>query len=329
LAFTRLGLWVHWLFPLLTVGATQGSITLYKVLTEERQKRIIRQAFQHYVHPSVVEQVAQHPERLTLGGEKRELTVLFSDIRGFSTFSEGLAPEVLVQLLNEYLSAMAQVVLAEQGMVDKYIGDAVMAVYGAPHVTPDHAYRACWTAVRMLDVLQTLQPRWQERGLPRIDIGIGINSGAMVIGNMGSTEHLEYTVIGDEVNLGSRLEGTNKIYGTHIIISESTWTQVRDRVATRELDVIRVKGKEKPTRIFEILGLPPLPPELEAMRHQFEAGLLTYRAQHWAAARDCFEHALRHAPGDLPSQLYIQRCREYEAVLPPADWDGVYVMRTK
>jgi adenylate cyclase len=328
LAFTQFGLWVHLLFPLLTIGASQGSITLYKLLTEERQKRIIRRAFQHYVDPSVVEQVAQHPERLTLGGEKRQLTVLFSDIRGFSTFAEGLAPEALVQLLNDYMSAMTQVVLAEQGMLDKYIGDAVMAVYGAPRFTPDHAYLACRTALGMLDVLHTLQPRWQAQGLPLIDIGIGINSGAMVIGNMGSAEHLEYTVIGDEVNLGARLEDANKVYGTHIIISESTWSQVRDRIATRELDVIRVKGKENPTRIFEVLGFAPLPAVQEAMVQQFEAALRAYRAQCWAAARHCFEQALHYASDDLPSQLYIQRCAAYEAAPPAAEWDGVYSLQT-
>jgi adenylate cyclase len=158
------GLWVNLLFPLLTVVGNYGAITSYKFLTEARQRRMLRRAFQQYLHPSVVEQVSQHPELLALGGEKRELTVLFSDIRGFSTFSEHLAPEALVQLLNEYFNAMTQAVVAEDGLVDKYIGDAIMAVYGAPLPMPDHAYHACHTALRMLDALQALQPRWQARG---------------------------------------------------------------------------------------------------------------------------------------------------------------------
>jgi adenylate cyclase len=329
LALTRAGWWVHLLFPLVAVGVQYGSITLYRLITEERQKRMIRKAFQSYLHPAVVAQVAQHPERLKLGGEKKALTVLFSDIRGFSAISERLTPEALVQLLNEYFSAMAQLVLADHGLLDKYIGDAIMAVYGAPLPTPDHAYLACHTALRMLTTLHTLQPHWQARGLPPIEIGIGINSGDMIVGNMGSDLHINYTVTGDEVNLGSRLEGVNKAYGTKIIISESTWEQVRERVATRELDVIQVKGKEKPTRIFELLGLPPLTAAPMAMVHRFEAGLQAYRAQRWGQARRCFQQALEQVPGDRPSQLYLRRCEEFQADPPGPEWDGVYIMQMK
>lgn len=329
LAFTRLGLWVNLLFPLLTVASTYGAVTLYKFLTEARQRRALRRAFQHYLHPAVVEQVSQHPERLALGGEKRALTVLFSDIRGFSTFSEGLTPEVLVQLLNEYFNAMTQAVVADDGAVDKYIGDAIMALYGAPLPQPDHAYRACHTALRMLDALQVLQPRWQERGLPVIQIGIGINSGAMVVGNVGSDLRFAYTAMGDEVNLGSRLEGVNKEYGTHVIISEATWEHVKDRLAARELDVIRVKGKAHPTRIFEVLGELPFTPPQATLVQRFAEALQAYRDRRWKEAIDLFQEVLHAAPDDYPSQLYIQRCQELQTTPPPADWDGVYVMHTK
>ena len=329
LALTRLGLWVNLLFPLLTVASTYGAVTLYKFLTEARQRRMLRRAFQYYLHPSVVEQVSQHPELLTLGGEKRELTVLFSDIRGFSTFSEGLAPEVLVQLLNEYFNAMTQAVVADDGLLDKYIGDAIMAVYGAPLPQPDHAYRACHSALRMLDALQVLQPRWQERGLPVIEIGIGINSGSMVVGNMGSDLRFAYTAMGDEVNLGSRLEGVNKEYGTQIIISEATWEYVQERLATRELDVIRVKGKAHPTRIFEVLGALPFTPSQATLTQRFAEGLQAYRSRQWKEAIHLFQQALREAPDDYPSQLYIQRCQELQSTPPADDWDGVYVMHTK
>jgi adenylate cyclase len=329
LALTRLGLWVNLLFPLLTVASTYGAVTLYKFLTEARQRRALRRAFQYYLHPALVEQVSQHPELLALGGEKRELTVLFSDIRGFSTFSEGLTPEVLVQLLNEYFNAMTQAVVADDGTVDKYIGDAIMAIYGAPLPQPDHAYHACHSALRMLDALQVLQPHWQERGLPVIQIGIGINSGSMVVGNVGSDLRFAYTAMGDEVNLGSRLEGVNKEYGTQIIISEATWEYVKARLATRELDVIRVKGKVHPTRIFEVLGEWPFTPSQATLVQRFAEGLQAYRSRRWKEAIQLFQETLRDAPDDYPSQLYIQRCQELQTTPPPADWDGVYVMQTK
>jgi len=276
-----------------------------------------------------VEQVSQHPELLTLGGEKRELTVLFSDIRNFSTFSEALAPEALVQLLNEYFNAMTQAIVADDGLLDKYIGDGIMAVYGAPLPLPEHAARACHTALCMLEALRVLQPRWQGRGLPVIQIGIGINSGAMVVGNMGSDLRFSYTVMGDEVNLGARLEGVTKEYGTPIIISETTWEYVKDRLATRELDIIRVKGKDHPTRIFEVLGMSPLTPLQARLVQRFAEGLQVYRAQRWEEAITLLQEALQEVPGDPPSQLYIQRCKEFLATPPPANWDGIYVMQTK
>jgi adenylate cyclase len=329
LILAQVRLWINLLFPLLTVIGNYGAITSYKFLTEARQRRMLRRAFQYYLHPSVVEQVSQHPERLTLGGEKRELTVLFSDIRDFSTFSEALAPEVLVQLLNEYFNAMTQAIVADDGLLDKYIGDGIMAVYGAPLPLPEHAYRACHTALRMLEALRILQPCWQERGLPVIQIGIGINSGAMVVGNMGSDLRFSYTVMGDEVNLGARLEGVTKEYGAPIIISEATWEYVKDRLTIRELDIIRVKGKDHPTRVFEVLGRSPLTPLQARLVQCFAEGLRAYRAQRWGEAITLFQEALQEVPGDPPSQLYIQRCKEFLATSPPANWDGVYMMQTK
>ncbi len=323
------GLWLNLLFPLLTVVGNYGAMTSYNFLTEARQRRLLRRAFQHYLHPTVVEQVSQHPELLALGGEQRELTVLFSDIRGFSTFAEQLAPEVLVQLLHEYFNAMTQAVVAEDGLVDKYIGDAIMAVYGAPLPMPDHAYHACHTALRMLDALRELQPRWQARGFPVIHIGVGINSGTMIVGNMGSDLRFSYTVMGDEVNLGARLEGVTKEYGTSIIISEATWEPIKDRLATRELDIIRVKGKDQPTRIFEVLSMLPLAPPQAKLVQRFAEGLQAYRARRWGKALSLFQAALQEVPNDYPSQLYMQRCQEFQVTPPHDDWDGVYMMQTK
>jgi adenylate cyclase len=255
--------------------------------------------------------------------------VLFSDIWDFTSISERLTPEALVQLLNEYLSAMTHLVFEDDGLLDKYIGDALMAVYGAPLAMPDHAYRACHTALRMLERLQTLQPHWRERGFPEIDIRIGINTGTMVVGNMGSDLRLAYTAMGDAVNLGSRLESVNKTYGTHIIIGESTWEQVQDRIATRELDAVRVAGKATAVRIFEVMGFAPLPTAQQNLIQHFTQGLQAYRAQQWERAIDCFWQTLALKPDDRPSQLYIQRCETFKRLPPSPAWDGVYSMPTK
>jgi adenylate cyclase len=177
--------------------------------------------------------------------------------------------------------------------------------------------------------LQELQQHWRAQGLPRIDIGVGINTGAMVVGNMGSDLRFNYTVMGDAVNLASRLEGANKTYGTRIIISEATWEQVRDRLATRQLDVIQVQGKTTPSRIFEVLGFPPLPAGQATLLQRFEAGLEAYRARHWDEALHCFQQALAEASEDRPSQLYMQRCAVFKVTPPPPEWDGVFIMPTK
>jgi adenylate cyclase len=214
-------------------------------------------------------------------------------------------------------------------LLDKYIGDGIMAIYGAPLPARDHAYQACCTALDMVTALRALQTRSGAEGLPSFNIGIGINTAVMVVGNMGSELRFNYTVMGDGVNLAARLEGANKEYGTTITVSESTWEQVNDRLATRELDIIRVQGKAQPTRIFEILGHHPLAPALMGVVSGFEAGLSAYRAWHWEEAIQHFQQILDREPGDPPSQLYLQRCKAFMATPPPPDWDGVYAMQTK
>jgi adenylate cyclase len=327
-AFIYAGLWLNLLGPLAAIALNHSAVTLFRFLAEERQKRQIRRAFQHYLDPAVVDQVSQQPQRLKLGGEARELTVLFADVRGFSAIAERLAPEALVRLLNAYLTAMTRVVFQHGGLLDKYIGDGLMAVYGAPLPAPDHAYRACCTALGMVAALRELQQRWAREGWPELRIGVGINTAVMVVGNMGSEVRFAYTVMGDGVNVASRLEGANKAYGTAIIVGEATWERVRDRLAARELDVVRVWGKGQPTRIFELLGPPPLPPAQAALLCAFEAGLQAYRARHWEEAAQRFQLALELAPLDAPSQLYLQRCQAFMAT-PPPQWDGIYDMPSK
>lgn len=255
--FMEKGIWLNTVYPYLTLVSTYTVITVYKYVGEEKEKKKIKGAFQYYVTASVMDEILKHPEKLKLGGEEKELSVLFSDIRGFTTISEKVSPEILVGLLNEYFTAMTDIVLKYNGYLDKYIGDAIMAVYGAPIEQNDHAVKVCLTAVEMMAKLNELKVVWVARGLPQIDIGIGINSGKMIVGNMGSKRRFNYTVVGDNVNLASRLEGLTKEYQAPIIISESVYETVKDKFLCRELGSVTVKGKEIATRIFELVGTLP------------------------------------------------------------------------
>jgi adenylate cyclase len=227
------------------------TIVVYRAMTEEKDKRRIRNIFGKYVSPKVVDQILENPPEL--GGVDKELTVFFSDIRGFTTLSESLTPQELVNHLNEYLTAMTDTILEYQGTLDKYEGDAIMCFWGAPLPQQDHALRACKSALKQMIRLKELNKTWPEER--RINIGIGLNSGIMTVGNMGSPGRMDYTIMGDAVNLGARLEGANKQYFTNIIISEHTYGLVKDHVVARELDNIRVKGKNKPVLIYELIDV--------------------------------------------------------------------------
>jgi adenylate cyclase len=227
------------------------TIVVYRIMTEERDKARIRNMFGKYVSPKVVEQILENPPEL--GGTDKELTVCFSDIRGFTTLSESMTPQELVNHLNEYLTAMTDIIIEYQGTLDKYVGDEVMWFFGAPVPQDDHAFLGCQCAIKQMEVLRQLNENWPPE--KRINIGIGINTGIMTVGNMGSQGRMNYTLTGDNVNLGARLEGTNKQYGTNIIMSEFTYGQVKDRVVVRELDNIRVKGKNKPVLIYELVDI--------------------------------------------------------------------------
>jgi adenylate cyclase len=316
-AFVEFGRWLNLFLPLVSIVAVYAAMILYKYLIGERQERQIRAAFKHYLSPALVEQVARDPARLHLGGEQKELTVLFADIRDSTRLGARLPPTAFVELLNEVLDSMTRVLFAHDGMLDKYTGDGLVAVFGAPLPQPDHALRACRAALAMLDELRPLQARWRP-DLPPLEIGIGINTGSMIIGNMGSKERFSYTVIGDEANLGARLEAANKEFRTHILISEATWSRVKDAIAAREIDVVTFRGMARPVRVFEVVGTQPVA-RADALRlERFAEGLAAYRRAQWAAARTAFEQILALAPDDRPSQVYLERCRERLAGRPEA-----------
>lgn len=294
----------------------------------DREKLKLRSTFSRYLDEEVMALALENPERLNKG-EKREMTVLFSDIRGFTTLSERMSPEVLARFINAYLSPMTAIVFDEQGTLDKYIGDALMAFWNAPLDQPDHAVRACRAALKMLEKLDAMKAAWRAEGYPELEIGIGINTGTMVVGNMGSDVRVDYTVLGDAVNLGSRLESTNKEYDTRVIISESTYQLVKGEMCCRRLSSVRVKGKRLPVNIYELRGVGPPPPADAPIIARFEEAHALYVRQRFAEASQAFKEVLDAWPTDLATRRYLAQIDVYLVTPPPSDWDGVASITTK
>jgi adenylate cyclase len=312
--------------PLLLIVGIFGVDLLYRYRDEYARRSFIQSAFSRYVAPAVVEKLASGEAALELGGVKEELTILFSDIRGFTSLSEKMAPEELVTLLNEYLTGMTDVVLEHEGTVDKYIGDAIMAFWGAPLPQADHAVRGVSVAVAMKERLASLNDVWEAVGQPRLEIGIGLNTGKVIVGNMGSQRRFDYTVIGDDVNLASRLESLTKFYGVSILISEATLSQLGDRFLTRRLDRVAVKGKKAAVKIFEVVAdNQRATDEQQDFVDAFEVAMTSYYAGEWQIALKQF----KQFPQDKTAKLFVERCEEYLAKAPGKDWDGVYIAKEK
>ena len=328
--FDNGGVILNLVYPPASLLFTFAGIMLHRIVFEQGQTRAMRGLLGQYLSPSVVAEVARDPESLKLGGDQREMTVLFSDIRGFTTVSESLNPEQLVQLLTDYLTAMSEVIFKHDGTIDKYMGDAIMAFWGAPKRQEDHAGLAIRAALEMITELERLNAGWIAENRPPLAMGIGINTGQMKVGNMGSTTRFDYTVMGDAVNLGSRLEGLNKEYGTTLIASAATLAAAGAGFKARFLDLVAVKGKTEPVEVFEVMGDGAALGEhtAEALR-AYEEGIRAYRERDWLGAAARFQEALRWAPNDGPSTLYLERCKQLMDEPPPADWNGVFVMTHK
>ena len=317
--------------PLMAIGFTYVGNVLFQYLGERKEKATIRNAFGRYLPEKVVSQLIENPGLLKLGGEVRFLSILFSDVAGFTTISEKLTPTELVHLLNEYLTAMTDIIMKYDGIIDKYEGDAIMAEFGAPLPDELHAQKACYAALEMQEKLVEMRVKLKKEGRPELRARAGINSGQVVLGNMGSQSVFDYTVMGDNVNLASRLEGANKEYGSYIMISEWTQELVKNDIITRELDLIRVKGKVKGVKVFEVIARTSvgITATKKKALENYNQGLSAYRQQRWDEAIVCFKSALNIDPEDEPSKVYLERCEEFKKNPPPENWDGVFTMLTK
>jgi adenylate cyclase len=328
--FVLFNIWFDQLGANLAVFLPSVIIAGMKLMKEEGQKRYIKSAFSRYLAPAVIEKIIESPKALELGGEEQIISIFFSDIAKFSTISEKLSPPDLVQLLNEYLSEMTNIILSHGGTVDKYIGDAVMAFYGAPLPYEDHARRCCMAAIDMKKKLKEMQDKWREQNRDILKVRMGMNTGKAVVGNMGSNTQMGYTAMGDSVNLASRLEGVNKVYSTYAIISESTYDSVKDIIDVRKLDKIRVVGKEEPIVIYELLGeKDKLPDKMYSMIEKYNKALEAFANREWKNAITFFQQGLKIIKDDGPSLYYIERCEKYIRRPPSKDWDGVYKMTSK
>jgi adenylate cyclase len=305
------------------------GISMHRFLAEERERVRIRKAFESYVAPTVVQEMLKHPEQLRLGGERREITVLFSDIRGFTTMSENMEPGDLVNLLHDFLNPMSNIIINQGGTIDKYMGDAIMAEFGAPLIQADHAKLACRAALEMTIALRNLNAYWQTVGRPLLQIGLGVNSGPVAVGNMGSDRLFDYTAVGDNVNLASRLEGLNKYYGTNILISQSTAELLGHTFILREVDRVRVKGKAQASGIFEVLGEGEPSPDLTRFLALFHEGLGLYRQKRWQESLGAFSASLEVYPEDAAARRYQALVQKYLESPPGPDWQAVTVMDGK
>ncbi len=316
--------------PALSVVTAYIGSTAYHFIKERKQNLFIKGMFSQYVNKDVLTELLANPEKLKLGGEKKNLTILFSDIAGFTTFAENKEPEELVSFINEILNELTKIIIANNGTLDKYIGDAVMAFWGAPMEVKDHAYKACLTSLQMQQRLGELREKWSKTGEAQIKIRIGINSGNVIVGNTGSDLKLNYTVLGDNVNLASRLEGANKEYGSNIMISGSTYDLVKEQFYVRELDTIRVKGKTEPTKVYELVSLIGDAKGEEAIKEMdfYVQGLYLFRQKSFEPAMDYFKRSFEKL-NDYPSKVYMERCKFYISNPPPQNWDGVFDMKSK
>ena len=323
---------IHWLplaSPLTALGIAVVGAFAWSYLTEDRQRRFVLKALSQYVSPDVASEIEKNPSTLKLGGQRREMTVMFSDIQGFTDLSEAMDSQKLSEMLNFYLGEMSGLILENDGTLDKYIGDAIMCFWNAPVIQQDHAALACRAALAMRRREAEIQPQLETLGAKGLLTRIGINSGPMIFGNMGAPQKFNYSVLGDSVNLGSRLEGANKFYGSRILISQTTAELVRDRFVLRKLDALRVKGRLAPLDVYELMAEGAADANLAARVTQYELALSLYREQKWDEAAAALIALHERYPEDAPALALHRRIEKLRLDPPAADWDGVFVAKDK
>ncbi len=332
-AFILHSMWIEIIPPLVGMGFSYAGCASIQFLAEQRDKRMIKRMFSLYVPDKVVSELIAHPETAQLGGERRDLSILFADIADFTTISENLDPTQLVALLNDCLTEMTDIVLQNDGIIDKYEGDLIMAEFGAPLPNEKHALLGCRTMLQMQKKLIALRKKWSKQGLPELKMRIGLNCGEVALGNFGSHKVFDYTVMGDEVNVASRLEGVNKNYGTNMLISQNVYEKVKDEMITRNLDVIRVKGKSQPVRAYELIATKGEKRGLFvkdiSIIPLYEQALEQYLDRNWKESISLLERILNKTDQDQPSRILLERCRDFLNNPPAPDWDGVFVMTSK
>lgn len=330
--FYSQGMFLNLVYPQLALGLVFIALTLSRYSQEEQQRRQVEGAFGKYVAPNVIEQMMGSPDGLELGGEERVLTVLFSDLAGFTTTAEHLPPREVVGLMSEYFEEMTEKVYAQDGLLKEYVGDEIMAIFGAPLPQPNHASLACRAALTMRSSLAIMRLAWGQQGRPTLRARWGVNSGKMLVGNLGSSYRFSYGVIGDDVNLGSRLESLNKQYGTEILVGQNTVGLLGDNeFILREIDKVRVKGKKIGISVYELVAEAgaTLPEEKVKSLEVYAAALEAYRAQDWDEAIDLFGQVQDLAPGDGPASILQIRSQQYKDSPPEEDWDGIYEAKSK
>ncbi|MBT8374989.1 MAG: CHASE2 domain-containing protein [Deltaproteobacteria bacterium] len=328
--FTTYGIVLNLVYPLSVTLLIYVSITAFRYFMETKKKRFIKNAFSTYLAPTVVNQLLESPGNLELGGEERDITAFFSDVQGFTSISEALTPNEIVELLNEFLTEMTDIIFKHEGTVDKFEGDAIIAFFGAPNILKNHAERACIACIRMQKRLSQLREKWQGNDKPQLKMRIGLCTGSAVVGNMGSKNRMDYTMMGDTVNTAARLEGVNKIYGIYTLISETTFIAAGSSIATREIDTIYVVGKNEPVTIYQILGKDSDVDDLmKKVNQHYAAGLRAYRNQEWNNAIKLFNAALKISPDDGPSNTMMDRSKKFKSNPPGKNWNGSYTVTTK